>query len=123
MFSLSPEVNSFVDAAISALDHRQAMKVKYHNEERIVEVHALGISTAGNPVVRVYQIDGDSPAEVLPGAGRSGWKLLKIEEITEYEQVAQTSLAPRRGFVPGGRAMSTIFTEVYDEPPHEETST
>jgi hypothetical protein len=46
--------------ACEALRAGLCLELRYSGFSRIVEVHGVGVSTAGNPVMRVFQVRGDS---------------------------------------------------------------
>ena len=89
------------------LQNHQRLKIKYHGEERVVEVHAVGISPKGNSVVRVFQVIGGA----VFGAN-SGWKMLKIEDIEDIEPIGEFYTGPREGYSPGDRGMTSILMEM-----------
>lgn len=101
----------FNKLAIAAMNAGKRVSLSYHGKDRLVEVHALGLSTAGNPCVRVYQVIGGSVF-----SDTSGWKMLKISDIENAKIVDSVSLAPRPGYESGDKGMSTILAEITDGP-------
>lgn len=101
----------FNELAVQAMKQGKRIKLSYHGEERLVEVHALGTSTKGKPCTRVFQVVGGSVFSAT-----SGWKMLSVADIDDPQLVDDASLAPRPGFNPGDRGMSSIIMEVSDEP-------
>lgn len=67
-----------------AIKNRRVILIEYPPGRRLVEPYALGVSSKGEYLVRVFQIDGESASEV-----HRWWKLLsvaKIEEITPTDK-------------------------------------
>lgn len=89
--------------AMAAMKEQRALIIMYKETCRLVEVHAVGISTAGNPCMRVYQVAGETNS-----GEEYGWKLMKLEEVS----VDIPSLAPRPGYKKGDKGMGTIFKEL-----------
>lgn len=101
----------FNQLAIQAMKEGKRVSLSYHGEERLVEIHALGLSTKGKPCVRVFQVIGGA----VFGAN-TGWKMLSLSDIDDPILVDEVSEAPRPGYNPGDRGMSTILMEISDEP-------
>lgn len=98
---------SFQNALLQGLSKKQRLLINYHGEERTIEVHAVGISTKGNPCARVYQVIGGS----VFGQG-TGWKMLKLSDIEKVQMLDEFFEAPREGYQQGDRGMSTILAEL-----------
>jgi hypothetical protein len=97
----------FNKLAITAMTAKKRVALTYHGEPRLVEIHALGLSTKGKPCVRVYQVVGGSLYSET-----TGWKMLSLSEIEDAKLVDDTSLAPRAGYVAGDKGMSQILLEI-----------
>lgn len=95
--------------ASTALQTGKRISLFYHGEERIVEVHAIGLSVKGRPCVRVYQVVGGSAFSEV-----TGWKMLSLDKIENAKLVDDRSLAPRQGYQPGDKGMSQILLEISD---------
>ncbi len=81
--------------ACEALKSGSCLEVRYDGFTRVVEVHAVGTSTAGNPVMRVWQVRGGSVSNEPVG-----WKLLRLDEARDLGILKEKSEAPRQ--VPSG---------------------
>lgn len=94
--------------AMTAMAAGLRCEVEYNGLPRIVEVHAVGLSTAGKPCMRVYQVQGDSHS------GESeGWKLMSLGKVFNMPEILDIkSSAPRQGYQRGDLGMTTIFNEV-----------
>lgn len=100
---------SIARAALTALASGVVLDVKYEGLNRLVEVHAVGISTKGMPVMRVYQLEAGQSHSGAP----SPWRLLSISKIEEIPQLVDVkSLAPREGYRKGDKGMCHIFAEL-----------
>ena len=92
-------------AAIKAMDQGRAIPVLYDGMLRLVEVHAVGVTTAGNPCMRVFQVAGETRS-----GEELGWKMMTFEKVQLIDDV--NSEAPRPGYKKGDKGMGTIFKEV-----------
>jgi hypothetical protein len=93
----------FANEACEALKAGRCLELKYDGYTRVVEVHAVGTSTAGNPVMRVWQVRGGSVHNEPVG-----WKLMRLDEASSVEILAEKSAAPRPGYKSGDKGMSRI---------------
>ncbi len=91
-------------AAIAA---NSCLELRYDGYSRIVEVHAVGISTAGNPCMRVYQTRGGSVSNEP-----IGWKMMTIDKSFAMEVIAERAQTPRQGYRRGDRGMSRIISQI-----------
>ena len=91
------------DDACEALKQGRALELRYDGYSRVVEVHAVGISTAGHLVMRVWQVRGGSAS-----GERVGWKLMRLDEARSAIILGEASQAPRRGYRSGDRDMVHI---------------
>ena len=97
----------FTNEACAAMSLGKCLEIHYSGFSRVVEVHAVGYSTAGNPVMRVWQIRGGSVSNEPVG-----WKLMRLDEAVSVGQLAEASQAPRPGYRPGDRGMSQILGQL-----------
>jgi hypothetical protein len=65
-------------------------------EKRFVQMYCYGISKAGNEVVRVYQVGGDTKT-IQPG-----WKLFRTDRIDRMKVLGGTFDEPKPLFNPTG---------------------
>lgn len=96
------------DVLIDSIENHNVIKFYYEGDKtqkkgwRWGEIYALGESTAGNKVIRVFQIKGETDT-VIPA-----WKLFRVDKITDIEQV-RTFDRPRPQFNRGGdRSMARV---------------
>jgi hypothetical protein len=95
------------DTACEALNKGVCLELRYSGFSRIVEVHAVGTSTAGNPVMRAWQVRGGSVSNEPVG-----WKLMRLDEAAGAALTTERSLAPRPGYKQGDRGMTRIFCQL-----------
>jgi hypothetical protein len=65
----------YVRTACEALKTARRLEIRYDGYHRIVEVHAVGNSREGAPLMRVWQVRGGSTS-----GESAGWKLLRLDE-------------------------------------------
>lgn len=116
-------VTPSVSAALKAMQNGKRLSLLYHpqgkeNEQRIVEVHAVGISVAGRPCMRVWQVQGGAVF-----GEHTGWKMLSFEDVDNVVILDDKSEGPRPGFSPGDKGMSAILAEISNEPVPKEAAT
>lgn len=98
---------TIVDLAKTAITSRQTLYFDYDDRPRVVEVHAVGISSKGNTILRGYQVAGQS-SRPLPG-----WALFTVDKIKNASlSLMPISEAPRPGYVMGDKNMATIIAQV-----------
>jgi len=95
------------ETACEALRKGVCLELRYNSYARVVEVHAVGISTAGNPVMRAWQIRGGSVSNEPVG-----WKLMRLDEAMGAALTNERSEAPRPGYKPGDKGMQQIICEL-----------
>jgi hypothetical protein len=93
--------------ACEALQLGKCLELQYDGFTRVVEVHAVGTSTAGNPVMRVWQVRGGSVHNEPVG-----WKLMRLDEANGVTILNEASAAPRPGYKPGDKGMTSILCQI-----------
>ena len=93
--------------AIDALHGGVCLELQYDGYNRVVEVHAVGTSTAGNPCMRVYQVSGGSVS-----GEPVGWKMMTLDKSFTMQLTDKPSQAPRDGYARNDRGMTEIFAQV-----------
>ncbi|HXS05331.1 MAG TPA: hypothetical protein VN723_00970 [Rhizomicrobium sp.] len=93
--------------AKDAIDKAVCLELIYDGLMRLVEVHAVGESTAGHAVMRVWQVEGGSNTK-----SGLGWRLLRLDEVRSVTLTSRSSNAPRAGYKRGDRDMRVVFAEL-----------
>jgi hypothetical protein len=92
---------------ISALQAGVCLRLQYDGYQRIVEVHAVGISTADNICMRVWQVRGGSVS------GESvGWKMMVLDKAFTMHLTEEVAHSPRQGYAKNDRGMKQIFAQI-----------
>ena len=94
----------------NAINNKNEVIIYYDGDEntskgkRNVEVCAYGISMAGNPVIRAYQLSGDSDT-IVPE-----WKLFRVDMISQWSVLKRRFTKPRPKFNPNGdKSMKSVL--------------
>lgn len=72
----------------------------YSDKPRFAEIHAVGLGKDDKTMVRAWE------------RNEGAWKLFSADKMVDLTPSTVTSLAPRPGFAPGDKAMSTLIAEV-----------
>jgi YD repeat-containing protein len=92
------------EVASKALRDGFVLMLQYDGFERVVEVHAIGVSTGGLPCMRVYQVRGSDNA---------GWRMLLLHKVErDMEILDDPSEAPRPGYKRGDKGMLSVSEEL-----------
>lgn len=92
------------DKVIDVLDNHHRVLINYvsktkdeniANGPRIIEVHAYGLTKAGNPVIRAFQPFGDTSSSV------PNWKFFRLDGITHWIDKKQVFSSPASDRYPG----------------------
>lgn len=95
-----------IDAAKDALRQGKVLELHRAGLSRFVEVHAVGYTREGRPIMRCWQI-GASPKRE-----RAGWRLIRLDEGDTAHIGPDASAAPRPGYKPGDQDIDRIMVEL-----------
>jgi hypothetical protein len=73
-----------------ALRQRRAVRVSYHDRERLICPHALGWKNH-RPLVLGYQVGGQTSTGALPADPRKRWRCLFVDQIDRVDADPTTS--------------------------------
>ena len=90
-----------------AIGTRAVIEFSYGGGHRVVEPHTHGISTAGNEVLRGYQISGYSSSQSSPF-----WRLFDVSRITGLTVTTGTFPTNRPDFDPDDDGMTQVHCHV-----------
>ena len=93
--------------ACEALRTGKCLELRYDDFARIVEVHAVGASSDGRELMRVWQVRGGSSS-----GEPSGWKLMRLDEARSAQVTEHDSWAPREGYKRDDPALREIICQV-----------
>ncbi len=98
--------------AIKYIDKKQTIRIFYEGDDKVtkgwryVEPLVLGVSTAGNIVLRAYQFKGPSTQD------SQGWRLFRADRIREWSPIGKSFFQQRPMYNPDGdRGMITIYAQ------------
>ncbi|AMM13413.1 hypothetical protein AX768_04080 [Burkholderia sp. PAMC 28687] len=95
-----------LDLIIAAINKRQVLSMTYSGLARVVEPHAVGLSTAGKHVLRCFQTSGGHI-----NAGHD-WDLFALSDIEVLAPTGESFVGPRPGYKRGDRHMIEIYAEL-----------
>ncbi len=90
-----------------AVSNRAVIEFSYGGGKRVVEPHAHGISTAGNEVLRGYQVSGHSSTRTPPF-----WSMFDVSKITELTVTPSTFPTNRPDYNPDDEGMTQVHCHV-----------
>lgn len=93
--------------ACEALRNGKCLELSYDGFTRVVEVHTVGETTAGNDAMSVWQVRGGSNSDE-----RVGWKLMRLDEALAASQINEKSEAPRHGYVRDAKPFRRIICQI-----------
>jgi len=92
-------MNAVICKAISEM---KLVVFNYEGGDRTVEPHCFGVTTAGNPGLRGYQVVGYS------SSGEMGWKMFDMSKASSLRILDQTFNGPRSGYNANDKGMRSI---------------
>jgi len=95
-----------LETIISAIQNKQYLSFTYSGLERVVEPHAVGLSKAGNDVLRCYQTEG---GHITPG---HEWDLCTLSKISDLSLTGDFFNAPRADYSKADKGMLEIYAEL-----------
>ncbi|RPA23349.1 hypothetical protein [Shewanella frigidimarina] len=89
-----------------AINNREEISFTYSGLERVAQPCAVGVSTAGNNVLRCFQTQG---RHVTPG---HEWDLCTISKISNLKLTGVIFNSNPRGYKPGDKGMQRIHAQL-----------
>ena len=127
--SLICEIAS-LDSIVDAIKNRQVVIIYYDGDEpggrgiRQIEPVCLGVSKAGNKVLRAWDSEGASHTGYKGEQPLPGWRLFRLDKILSNKPTGEVYNQPRPGYnFNGDKSMvSVILNAVFDNnpPPQEQ---
>ncbi len=94
------------DLLCRAIADKHLVQFKYDGRSRIVEPFCCGISTAGNYVLRGFQIRGSDKTKPLC------WRLYEMAEISQMSVTQHGFKGKREGYNSEDSAMTKFFCRI-----------
>ena len=112
--SLILEIAS-IETVIDAIKNKRVMGTSYDGDEpggkgqRLIEPVCVGISKAGNRVVRAWEREGASFTAQKGEQPLPGWRLFRVDRIGSYNVDPRESFnEPRPKYNPNDKGMTSI---------------
>ena len=105
--SLILEIAS-IETVIDAIKNKRVMGTSYDGDEpggkgqRLIEPVCVGISTAGNRVVRAWEREGASHTATIGTQPLPGWRMFILDKTFTFLPTTETFNEVRPGFNPNG---------------------
>jgi predicted DNA-binding transcriptional regulator YafY len=101
-----------VDNINKAIDNRLIIKIFYRGDDntaagqRTIEIYTYGLSSAGNPVIRAFQLAGDTKTQ------KPKWKLFRVDRIKRWFETEQKFNVRSEYNFDGDRSMKTVYKKI-----------
>ncbi len=94
------------DLLCRAITDKRLVQFKYDGRSRIVEPFCCGISTAGNYILRGFQIRGTDKTKPLC------WRLYELAEMSQLSVTQHSYKGKRADYNPEDTAITKIFCQI-----------
>ena len=106
-----------IESVVDSIKRKQVIVLYYTGDApggdglRTIEPVCLGVSKAGNKVLRAWDYEGASHTSTLGTQPLPGWRLFRLDKITSYKPNGQVFNEMRPKFNPNGdKSMTSIIT-------------
>lgn len=105
--SLILEIAS-IESVIDAIKNKRVMGTSYDGDEpggkgqRLIEPVCVGVSKAGNRVVRAWEREGASHTATIGSQPLPGWRLFRLDKTFTFLPTSDVFTEMRPGFNPNG---------------------
>lgn len=105
--SLILEIAS-IESVIDAIKNKRVMGTSYDGDEpggkgqRLIEPVCVGVSKAGNRVVRAWEREGASHTATIGSQPLPGWRLFRLDKTFTFLPTSEVFTEMRPGFNPNG---------------------
>lgn len=97
----------YVQTVVTAVLSKRKIYTWYGGGYRTLEPHAIGIGGEGQYLLRGFQVSGYSRSRQ-----QMGWKLLRVDEMSDVVCLEEGFWVPRPQYVRGDRHMRRILAQV-----------
>ena len=104
-----------LDVVQDSIRKKKVMTINYQGEEygkgfREIEPVCLGVSKAGNMVLRAWETRGVSHSEKVEGNSIPGWRMFRLDKILTYQPQGDNFTEMRPKYNPNGdKLMSSVI--------------
>lgn len=104
-----------IDDVQRSIKQKNVITINYQGEEygkglRDIEPVCLGVSKAGNMVLRAWERQGVSHSEKVEGNPIPGWRLFRLDKILTYQPQGDKFTEMRPKYNPNGdKLMSSVI--------------
>ncbi len=95
-----------INTITQAINNREEITFTYSGLSRVAQPCAVGISTAGNEVLRCFQTQG---GHITPG---HEWDLCTVASISNIQVTGKVFSSNPRGYKQGDKAMNRIYAQL-----------
>lgn len=106
-----------IESVVDSIKRKQVIVLYYTGDApggdglRTIEPVCLGVSKAGNKVLRAWDYEGASHTATLGTQPLPGWRLFRLDKITSYKPNGQVFNEMRPNFNPNGdKSMTSVIT-------------
>lgn len=106
-----------IESVVDSIKRKQVIVLYYTGDApggdglRTIEPVCLGVSKAGNKVLRAWDYEGASHTATLGTQPLPGWRLFRLDKITSYKPNGQVFTEMKPKFNPNGdKSMVSIIT-------------
>jgi hypothetical protein len=106
-----------IESVVDSIKKKQVVVLYYTGDApggdglRTIEPVCLGVSKAGNKVLRAWDFEGASHTATLGTQPLPGWRLFRLDKITSYKPNGEVFNEMRPNFNPNGdKSMVSIIT-------------
>ena len=106
-----------IESVIDSIKKKQVIALYYTGDSpggdglRTIEPVCLGVSKAGNKVLRAWDYEGASHTATIGSQPLPGWRLFRLDKMTSYKPNGQVFNEMRPNFNPNGdKSMVSIIT-------------
>ena len=112
-----------VNSVTDTIKKKQKIVMYYDGDEpggkglRLIEPVCFGYSKSDNPVLRAWDLEGDSHTAYNGEQPLPGWRLFRLDKVLTYKPSGENFTSPRPGYNPkGDKSMNrVIINSVFDQ--------
>lgn len=90
-----------------SINSRHFLAFDYDGLPRVVIPVAYGVTAHGSPVLRAWQISGESKTHNVPG-----WHLFTVDKMQSIRMLPETFTSPPPDYERGGKDMARVIAQL-----------